>query len=51
MLVATYLKELPFEALVRVLEEGYEDSPCHPIEAHPQLLSRTLRLEEIKENC
>jgi len=50
MLAATYLKELPFETLVRLLEKGYKDSPCHSIEAYPHLLSRTLRLEEVEEN-
>jgi len=48
--VATYLKELPFEALVRLMEEGKENSPRHPIEAHPQLLFRTLRLVEVEED-
>jgi len=50
MLVAAYLKELPFEALIRLLEEGQENSPYHPIEAHPQLLPKVLRLEEVEED-
>jgi len=30
-----YLQELLLEALVRLLEESQENSPCRSVEAHP----------------
>jgi len=50
MNAAAYLQELLLEALVRLLKERQENSPCHPIEAHPQLLSRVLSLKEVEED-
>jgi len=47
---ATYLQELFLKALVRLLKESQEDSHCHPIEAHPQLLPGVLSLKEVEEN-
>jgi len=35
---ATHPEEIPFEALVGLLEEGKESSPHHTIEAYPKLL-------------
>ena len=48
--VAAYLQELRLKALVRLLKESQENSPCHPIEAHPQLLSGVLSLKELEED-
>jgi len=33
-----------------LLEKGHEDSPYHPVEAHPKLLSWILSLKEIEED-
>jgi len=45
-----YLQELLLKSLVRLLEESQEKSPCHPIEAHPQLLFGVLSLKEVEED-
>jgi len=50
MVGAAGLEELPFEALVRLLEQSEEDSPRHPVEAYPKLLPGTFRLKEMEEN-
>ena len=50
MLSATHPKELPFEALVRLLEERKENSPCHTTKAHPKILPGALGLEEVEEH-
>jgi len=50
MNAATYLQELLLEDLVRLPKESQENSPCHPIEAHPQFLSRVLSLKEVEED-
>jgi len=31
---ATHSEELPFEALIRLLEQREENCPCHAAEAH-----------------
>jgi len=49
MNAATYLQELLLKALVRLLKESQENTPCHPIEAHPQFLSGILSLKEVEE--
>jgi len=48
--VTVHLKELPFEALLRLLEEGYEDSPRHPVEAYPKLLPWAIGFKEVEED-
>jgi len=50
MLSATHPKELPFETLVRLLEEHEENCPCHTTETHPEILPRALGLEEVEED-
>jgi len=47
---ATHPEELPFEALIRLLKQGEENSPCHPIEAYPKLFPWTLGLEKMEED-
>jgi len=47
---ATHPKELPFEAFIRLLEECEEDSPRHSTGTHPEVLPRTLSLEEVEED-
>jgi len=36
---AVNLEELPFEAIVRLLEEGQQDSPNKTVKAHPQVFT------------
>jgi len=50
MIDATHPKELPFEALIRLLEECEETSPRHSTETHPEILPRTLSLEKVEED-
>jgi len=50
VLGATHLKELPFEALTRLLEEREEDSPCHATVAHQEVLPGALSFKEMKED-
>jgi len=50
VLSATHPKELPFEALVRLLEEREENSPCHATEAHPEVLPGALGFKEMEED-
>jgi len=33
-----------------LLEQGEDDSSCHPAEAYPKVLPRVFRLKEMKEN-
>ena len=37
VVIATYLEEFPLEDLVQMLKQGEENSPCHPVEAHPKV--------------
>jgi len=50
MFGASHLKELPFEALVGLLEEHEEDSPCRATEDHPQVLFGALSFKEMKKD-
>ena len=50
VVVTTHFEELPLEALIRLLEQGEENSPCHPVKAYPKLLPWTLGLEEVEED-
>ena len=50
MVSATHSEELPFEALIRLLEQREENSPCHAIETNPEILPRTLSLEKMEED-
>ena len=50
MFGATHPKELPFEALIGLLEECQEDSPRHATEAHLEVLLGALSLEEVEED-
>ena len=50
MLGAAHLNELPFEALIGLLEEREENSPCHAAEAHPEVLLGALSFKEVKED-
>jgi len=47
---ATNLEELPFEALVRLLEEGQQYSSSDPIEAHSRLLTWAFGFKEVQEH-
>jgi len=47
---ATHPKELPFEALIGLLEEREEDSPRHATEAHLEVLPRALSFKEMEED-
>ena len=50
MVGATHSEELPFEALIRLLEQREENSPCHAIETHPEILPQTLGFEEMEKD-
>jgi len=50
VLGAAHLKELPFEALIGLLEEREEDSPCHATKAHPEVFPGALSFKEMKED-
>ena len=50
MVGSAHPKELPFEALIGLLEECEEDSPRHSTETHPEVLPGTLSLEEVEED-
>ena len=50
MVGATHSEELPFEALIRLLEQGEENSPCHTIETHPEIIPRTFSLKNMEED-
>jgi len=47
---ATHSEELPFEALIRLLEQREENSPCHTIETHPEVIPWTFSLEKVEED-
>ena len=50
MLGAAHPKELPFEALVGLLEEHEENSPYHATKAHPKVLPGALIFKEVRED-
>jgi len=50
MLGATHPNELPLEALIRLLEEREENSPCHATEAHLEVLPGALGFKEMEED-
>jgi len=50
VLRAAPLEEFPLETLVRLLEQGEDDSSCHPAEAYLKVLPRVFGLEEVKKN-
>jgi len=47
---ATHSKELSLEAFIRLLEQREENSPCHTIETHPEVLPHTFSLEKMEED-
>jgi len=40
-------EEFAFEAFVRLLEEGQQNSPRNPVEAHPQLATQAFGFKKI----
>ena len=50
MLRETHPKEFPLEPFIRFLEQGEDDSSCHPAETYPEVLPRVFGLKEMKEN-
>jgi len=50
VLGAAHPEEFSFKPLVRLLEQGKDDSPCHPVEANPEVLPRVFGLKEMEEN-
>ena len=50
MLGAAHPKELPFEALIGLLEEREENSPCHAAKAQPEVLPGALSFKEVEED-
>jgi len=50
MIRAAHLEEFPLEPFVRLLEQGKDDSSCHPVEAYPKVLPRVFGLKEMNEN-
>ena len=50
MLKATHPEEFPLKTLVRLLEQGKDDSSCHPAEAYPEVLPRVFALDEMKKD-
>ena len=47
---ATHHKELPFEALIGLLEECEEDFPCHATKTQPEVLPKAFGFKEMKED-
>jgi len=43
-------EEFSFKPLVRLLEQGKDDSPCHPAEANLEVFPRIFGLKEMEEN-
>jgi len=50
VLRAAHPEEFSFKPLVRLLEQGKDDSPCHPTEANPEVFPRVFGLKEMEEN-
>ena len=50
MLRAAHPEEFSFKPLVRLLEQGKDDSSCHPAEANPEVFPRVFGLKEMEEN-
>ena len=50
MLGAAHPEEFSLKPLVRLLEQGKDDSPCHPTEANPKVFPRIFGLKEMGEN-
>jgi len=50
VLEAAHPEELPLKPFVRLLEQGKDDSSCHPAEANSEVFPRVLGLKELKED-
>ena len=50
MLRAAHPEEFPLETLVRLLEQGKDDSSCHPAETYPEVLPRVFGLKEMEKD-
>jgi len=50
VLGAAHPEEFSLKSFVRLLEQGKDDSPCHPVEANPEVFPRVFGLKEMQEN-